>query len=896
MKIIDLTNMLTGDRYNYYCFNGAIVNNENNIFILVYRIIKYKLEIQYHPWKIWNSHYDKFRNPELVLQIKYKNCNGKAYSINLDNQDKIPNLDEFDSTGLAILKYSEKESKFHLIHNINNIFNNEMNQDARIIKIHNNEFVLTYNSWSKNGENKTVEMKTRKLKIDTNKIYLSDELNMFKNMKVVEKNCVYDHNMNIIYSIYPDFTIIAKQGLIKKKMIFFDKLVELYQKNNIYISVSTPPIKFEDNYLALGHIKIKYKNTRDIYPFKCFMDSIDWSKIIQHGSFIYFMFFYLFDQNYNIIKISNPFIPQLEMNHLPYLLAFPTGITKIGNEYGISYGEGDCKCKILILSKKEINDLLVKELDLGFYFLTSKNVILHYGYFNELNCGDDAFVEIFKYLHKKHYPQFEISFTNSEIKPSDLLIVGGGDVINPFFTSLLKKVIKEKKIAVGIGLPYLEEKDDLKLFDSIILRNKRDYGNLKKYFNLSYYPDLAFLLPKIFGKSSEKPIIDTSFFGIKHIGFCLSQTFYNKDFEMEYEDFIKNLCICMRHLISNKCIIHLIPFCINKYKKTENDLIIMHKIKNILKSDSIIIEFNESYNASNYVYLTYQKISQMDFVVCTRLHAHIFSTIHKIPFVSLSCSRKCTEYMHDIELMNNLYKLDTNKILIPINFDGFTFYKFLIEKFKNIPNIIKKLNYVNNSFQMLMEDFEKCWRKLIYQYLDNSKKIQLYPPISHEHDHPISPPFCPTSSFEQLNSSNKINSGNSSNQINFVNDTFQFDQNNFPKYEEFEFKYQVMSPNLFDENEISKYQSIHENSENFNIDFNKFNLQSNSQFQQMIIPIQQMMIPVQMMLMPVFIPIQPIITNMMPIQQIPYQTISPNNLSCNVSNNLNINNPPNTKN
>lgn len=288
---------------------------------------------------------------------------------------------------------------------------------------------------------------------------------------------------------------------------------------------------------------------------------------------------------------------------------------------------------------------------------------------------------------------------------------------------LIESKNNNNMVAVGVGIPFIGEKEYLKLFKHTIVRNKRDYNNLHKYFNMSYYPDIGFLLPKVYG--SYKRMITK----IKNIGFCLTQTFYREGYKNEYENFIANICICIKNLVNDGYIIHLIPFCISKKKQDENDLIMMNIIKKRIPHENIIIEYDSSYNKNNYIELVYKKISQMDFNICTRFHGHIFSLINHVPFVSLSCSRKCTEFMHDIDFVNNLYKLETNDVYLPIDFSGQLFYKFIKEKFTNLDNINKKLNHIMKNFEILMNDFENHWKNLIYNVLSTDTPIQLFPGI-----------------------------------------------------------------------------------------------------------------------------------------------------------------------
>lgn len=431
MKIYDLTSLLNNDEHNYYCFNGALIQHVDNTYILTYRIAKYNLPIKCHPWNIWDNGYKKFNNPEVVLKNKYRNYYGSPHQIPFtrSNTNQIPTIDEYDSTGLAILKFSD--DKFQIVHNFNNIFLNELNQDTRITKICHGKYRLSYNVYENLGSCKYLKMRTRELAVEEDKLYLSEEIEMFRNKKIIEKNCVYDNKCNILYELYPEFIVMTHKDMVQTEFTQAKKLVGYYGESNIFISVSTPPIKFGNNYLAVSHIKVKYKVIKDTYPFKIFYDSIDFNKIQKHGKFIYFMMLFAYDENYNIVKVSNPFIPQLNMCHLPWLLSFAMSICRIGSGYAISYGEGDCRCKILLLSEEEINTLLRDEFDLGFYFLTNQNKLVHYGYFHELNCGDDMFMKIFQYLHKKYYPYYCVNYSNNCDEKSDLFVIGGGMLLHP---------------------------------------------------------------------------------------------------------------------------------------------------------------------------------------------------------------------------------------------------------------------------------------------------------------------------------------------------------------------------------------------------------------------------------------------------------------------------------
>lgn len=730
MWIIDLTTQLTLNRQNYYCFNPSLIHFRDDIYIMVYRIAKYDLPIILLPWRVWDNGYKYFSNPAQVIQNKYRYEFGDRLTITIpiSNEDMILPTAEFDSTGLAFFSFDG--TKFTLIHNINAIFGSEMNQDARIIKI-GSEFYISYNIFEKTDKIR-VCMRYRKMQINDGKIHLSKEHNMFiHKYKSIEKNCVFDSSGNILYEIGRTFKIIINTVMIQTPVPELVKLIDHYGDNNIYISIGCPPIPYGINMLAMGHIKILYKKLCTKFPVNQFLHTIDFARIHKHGKYIYFMFFYVYDHNYNIIKLSNPFIPSFNMNHLPYLLVFPAGLCMINNKICISYGEGDCKTKLLVLTDTELNNLLIDKLTMGFYFLSNTNTIQHYGYFGHYNCGDDAFVLVFKYLQRKFYPHFNLDFTN-KYKPGYLLtVVGGGDVINKYFLEGIESNSSRTIIGAGVGIPYVSEEHYISLFTHTILRNPRDTISLKnKYNNVSYCPDLAFLLSRIIPMEHLHPTG-------KKIGMCLVRTYYKPLYEHIYTKFVVEIVKFISMMIADKYTIHLIPFCINKKKPNENDLLLLIDIKQYFPTGQVCIEYDESYTNETYVVKIYKKIAEMDFNICSRFHSHIFSTIHKIPFVSLTCGRKCIEYMRDIELTNNLYQLKTNEVDLPIEFDGTHFYRFVKNKITNSFNIKKKLAHFMNIYETLMDSFEKKWTEIIFKSLVNSKDTKLYPDISNSELFPM---------------------------------------------------------------------------------------------------------------------------------------------------------------
>lgn len=350
---------------------------------------------------------------------------------------------------------------------------------------------------------------------------------------------------------------------------------------------------------------------------------------------------------------------------------------------------------------------------------TLRPKILHIGYFGEYNCGDDAFVNVFEYLNKTYYPHYECHYKKNinkiDLSEYKIITLGGGDVISDYFLNSIKKNYNIH--AVGVGVPYESEINKISLFKSVILRNSRDYENAKLLLpdlKIMTFPDLVFLFSKMYPKIDK--FIKTSSTKMK-IGFCLTRTYYHRSYETEYTSFVIAITKIIRNLLEMNYQIYLIPFCINSNKIKENDCLLTHQIKKFFVNNDDVIDACKlpEYNKKYYVKQTYMILNSMDFNVCSRFHAHIFSTVLRKPFVSLSCSRKCREYMKENRLDDNFYQLDVNEIDIPINLNVEQITKFIINKIENREIIVKQLETIMKEIDMKIDNFIDYWSHFINQ-------------------------------------------------------------------------------------------------------------------------------------------------------------------------------------
>ena len=174
---------------------------------------------------------------------------------------------------------------------------------------------------------------------------------------------------------------------------------------------------------------------------------------------------------------------------------------------------------------------------------------------------------------------------NVEIKETDIIILGGGDILNDYFLDEINTKFKDKSnkiIAVSVGLPYINvliQTEKLSIIDYIFLRTEQDMETFGRYFRkdrLFYIPDISFYLknfdiPKIKNVYSNN-LKNIRRSGTKVIAFCLNRHIYSLSRCLNYEDIVLEFVKTIMYLLQRKHFIVLLPFNTNE-KNSENDII-----------------------------------------------------------------------------------------------------------------------------------------------------------------------------------------------------------------------------------------------------------------------------------------------------------------------------------
>ncbi len=376
------------------------------------------------------------------------------------------------------------------------------------------------------------------------------------------------------------------------------------------------------------------------------------------------------------------------------------------------------------------------------------------GYYAHGNYGDDLFEVIFKKLYSEHNLSFyDPNKITSIPESTDIIICGGGDIINDWFMGQISKLkIKAEQktnrriptYAISIGVTFKKSIPESKpyyldIFDYWIVRNKIDETILKTRYpetNVIYMPDVVHLLSTYKPKKITKFINNWIGMGSgvlkPTVGIFLTNTISdcgkNKNYDSEVAKFAELI-----ESIPQQYNIHLVPFNVGN-NKNENDNVLNENIYKKLSpthrqrvsiKNFTLKELVESFRSSVYSY-----------GICMRYHSHILCQTYSIPFISISMTNKTFEYMRDFGIerywvdytsrqldVGNIIKLFGELIKDKEFFKTQTQSRVIsLDKF--IFPIKTKITRTSGSKYFLMEDFTKTFNGIVEKLIKSVFKDQ----------------------------------------------------------------------------------------------------------------------------------------------------------------------------
>lgn len=355
--------------------------------------------------------------------------------------------------------------------------------------------------------------------------------------------------------------------------------------------------------------------------------------------------------------------------------------------------------------------------------------ILVLGYYYRYNTGDDAFGTVFKAILGDKAIIKNTDDIESIPNNIQLVICGGGDIINPYFMNKIIRLTKNKKvpiIAVSIGIPFESafNSKEFNIFDFVFVRNKTDLPRLVKRFSYEYaryYPDLTFLLPSIV-PYVKSYYIDPNYF---NIGLFLVRNIHAKNYN--YKKIVSQLILLCESLLKltikgKEVRILLIPFGTSHHSDRENDIILNTDLKTQIM-DSRLINIDKRLEVEE----TFNIIKNLDAGICMRLHSHIFCFMNNVPIVSIAFTRKVKNFMVENEMSDLVYepKLDQQHYF-PIECEPQTVlekFNYLVTNYDQIKNKMISKNTVH--FEQISE-FRDNLLKMIKDGVNKRSGIPLY--------------------------------------------------------------------------------------------------------------------------------------------------------------------------
>ena len=368
------------------------------------------------------------------------------------------------------------------------------------------------------------------------------------------------------------------------------------------------------------------------------------------------------------------------------------------------------------------NDLVIDKEKEG----TLADRVLVVGYYNKDNLGDDAYQPIMKHFFPDEHLEFINSRKLSTIKSEnyDAIIVGGGDIINDYFNADIAPFLrgfKGPKIAFSIGIPFPSLITDKYLghFDHVFTRNYEDLRSIQRVLGTNrvhFIPDITLAYkPNRPHKSmitdcecassvlvsavNDTKVISSSFglrspltgvkpdlpeggigqscapFGGKHCGIFLIGNLIR--FPTIVED--------ISHLVGKLALTYdIIMYCFDPNEDMKICQIVrtqaLERLDNSHIGDKRYLTKREtsvdnSSTTSDRITINTKKytaqemidiMTNLDFALCMRYHAHIFCTVAGTPFMSISSTRKTRSYMKQSGLSRYQYEIELDGYGTPI--------------------------------------------------------------------------------------------------------------------------------------------------------------------------------------------------------------------------------------
>jgi polysaccharide pyruvyl transferase WcaK-like protein len=268
------------------------------------------------------------------------------------------------------------------------------------------------------------------------------------------------------------------------------------------------------------------------------------------------------------------------------------------------------------------------------------------GWYGIGNIGDEAFKPAIERIFDGH----ELEYVRPPRRPKDpdLVVLGGGAVVSPFYLTCLPE--GTRRYALGVDLAYDSEIDLLANggFSGVMFRNKSDAARSGDRFDFPTYsiPDLAFMIRRSGRPTLERfhPDADPA---ARKVAVCATD-YVNPAIDRPVEKFGEraySFAVSLAHeldqLAEQGWTVYLLCCSTGGYG---DDRRMALQLKSFMEHPPVTIL--DSMRPQEMV----DFIAEMDLSICMRFHSHIFSTIAGTPFVSIEFTTKVRVYLEELGL------------------------------------------------------------------------------------------------------------------------------------------------------------------------------------------------------------------------------------------------------
>jgi polysaccharide pyruvyl transferase WcaK-like protein len=317
------------------------------------------------------------------------------------------------------------------------------------------------------------------------------------------------------------------------------------------------------------------------------------------------------------------------------------------------------------------------------------------GFYDCYNIGDEAFRPALNHLLEGH----EVTYANpnniQDLPDPDIVILGGGAVVNPYFLDHLPKGCPSH--ITGVDLGYESEMNLLEKgnIGSVAFRNQTDADAAKSRLKCPVFaiPDLAFFIqPKnqpqaIYQQGKNKK---AGVFATDYVNPSLERSW--KNFGDRAYSFAEKLGKELDELAEKGWQVYL--FCCSTGGYGDDRRMAL-QLKTFMRSQPILIL--DTLTPQEMI----EAMTAMDLTVCQRFHSHIFSIIAGVPLVSIDFTRKVRILLSEMNIRDQ------------VNAAWFDGQEFNTSKFSEVvSNVLKSnmgeslLSIAHNNHQKLLDSLK----------------------------------------------------------------------------------------------------------------------------------------------------------------------------------------------